>query len=148
MSIPARLVASISLSVLAMAAGLMVWATWSLTWPFDPLKMKPGSWTTTQKTYKPGDVVVALLDYCQVRRGTPRLDFTLEQDGRLMTLLPAYGNDMVMCERREAPITQLPYNTGLDPRSPAKIIVKITFRINVLREVVYHFETNEFKVEP
>lgn len=134
----------ISLVILLFACGFVLWVMWSVAWPFNPLTMKSGSWTTTKQQYRRGEWVEARLDYCQTSPGTPRLDFTLEQTGRLMPLLPTYGNDRVMCEKREAPILQLPYNV-LDT-GPAKIIVTVTFPINPLREVQYHFETNNFDI--
>lgn len=135
----------ISLGILALALSFVLWVLWSLLWPFDPLKMHEGSWTTTKKEYHHGEWVDVRLDYCQTMKGTPRLDFTIEQAGRLIPLVPAYGNDRAMCEKKEAPILQLPANAILD-KSPVKINIKITFQINTLREVVYQFQTNEFIV--
>lgn len=134
-----------SIAILLFAAGFVFWVLWSVLWPFDPLTMNPGSWITTKQQYRRGEWVEARLDYCQHRTGTPRLDFTIEQAGRLIPLVPAYGNDHAMCQKLDAPILRLPYN-ALDTDGPVKILVTITFQINSLREVVYRFETNEFTV--
>lgn len=135
----------ISFGVLGLAFCFVMWVFWSLLWPFNPLEMHPGSWTTTKQEYHRGDWVEARLDYCQTIAGTPRLDFTIEQGGRLIPLVPTYGNDRAFCEKKDAPILQLPYNALLD-QQPVKILVTITFQVNPLREIQYHFETNSFTV--
>jgi len=127
------------------AISFVLWVLWSILWPFDPLTMYPGSWATTKREYHRGEWVEARLDYCQHSKGTPRLDFTMEQNGRLFPLVPTYGNDRAICEKKDAPILQLPYNGVLD-KSPVKILVVITFRTNFFREIQYRFETNQFTV--
>lgn len=139
--------------IIGLAACLLAWVVWSYVYPFDPLTVNPGSWQTTKTVVRRGDWLNVRLDYCQHNALVPRLDFTIEQDDRLMLMAPAYGTNQTGCKKEESPILQIPYNLALESTTgagsgTARILVTVTFRINSLREVQYHYKTNTFVIEP
>lgn len=142
-------------TILFTAAGLLAWILWSLLWPFDPVEVNEGSYVVMNegKRVARGETLLVYVDYCKKLNVRAQLDTMIEQDGRLMLLMPQYSERPFGCHKLTIAIATIPANSQIETTTAsgsgrARLRLNYRYRINQIREVEQSFVTDEFIITP
>lgn len=133
-----------ALVVLLAAAILLSWAIYSITWPFEPLTIGPGSFIVANegKVVRPGEGVLLHIDYCKKMNLRERRTIALV--GGFLRMIPVeQGEGALGCHKIVFNAVTIPAETP-----PGKYHLEFTneYIYNSLRTISYTWKTDEFQV--
>jgi hypothetical protein len=151
-----KVAAYLSWATLISATCLLGWVVWSLLWPVEPLTVEPGSFEVlnAHKTVARGEILIVRVSYCKSSDIIAQMVSSIEQDSSLWLLSADHPGFTVGCHRNSAiglvtiPSTLPLESTTAAGSGKAVLRVRLDYTVNVLREIVYSFVTDEFTITP
>lgn len=150
---PFDLAAFLSYIVLGSAAVLLFWVIWSLMWPFDPLWVSNDGFVPVKSHFKRGERLMVRVKYCHRWNVQAQMDTSIEQDNRLLFMLPQWPTPKVGCHTIVFPLLTIPRTLALESTTAAgngeaRARVAFKFQANPLRTVDYQYTTPIFYIDP
>jgi hypothetical protein len=140
--------------VLAAFASLIVWTVWSISWPYEFITMKPGSWVVENpgKRVSRGGILLLHVDYCADFENPPLMASEIEQDSRVMLLKTIPFPAPTGCHSLKLPVS-IPDVMALESTTAkgtghAILRVHLMYRVNAVRDVTHVYVSDDFVIDP
>lgn len=132
------------ITVLSFAAMLLLWAIWSITYPFDVLEIKPNSFIVANegKVVYHGDSVLLNIDYCKKMNLRERRSIALV--GNFLMFIPVeQGEGAMGCHKIVLKTVKITSDVP-----PGRYHLEFTneYIYNSLRTISFTWKTDEFEV--
>lgn len=142
-------------SVLFTAVLLLAWVFWSVWWPFEPITLdaESGSIANQDKTVERGGTLMVRMKYCKEGNLTAQMVSSIEQGASLWLLSAQQPVFTQGCHDQNVGLATIPVALPIEATSAVGtgksiLRVRLTYRINPLRDVTYSFVTEPFTIRP
>lgn len=134
----------VSYLTFALTLSVVGWLLWSLFWPFQVLEAQSDSFKVQNpgKIVQPGEYVYTSFNVCKKMDLVKDISTTIVGDV-LIGLPPSQSDLPIGCYHKTIDVARIP---NIFPSGWYSIRVTYSYKINSLRTVVYHFETDKFFV--